>query len=91
MKTHGGRGGGVRDGKQATVSCERSTNRSCPHRLIARLVRRLDASFLPYTERLDLEAELIEVLRPSAHRAVSPFVIIVHEDACGDHDTSIPN
>ncbi len=62
-----------------------------PRRLIARLFRRLDASPLPYSERLELEAELFEFLRPRAAVRVPPFVLVVHEDARGDHDTSIPN
>ena len=58
-------------------------------RLIARLFRRLDASPLPYCERLDLEAELIELLRPGVTLRPSPFVLVVHADARGDHDTSV--
>jgi len=59
--------------------------------LIARLFRRLDASPLPYAERLDLEAELIDFLRPRLATHAAPFVLVVHEDACGDHDTSVPS
>ena len=62
-----------------------------PRRMIARLFRRLDASPLPYAERLDLEVELFEFLRPRSTVRVPPFVLVVDEDACGDHDTSIPN
>ena len=60
-------------------------------RLIARLFRRLDASPLPYAERLDLEAEVLGFLRSKSPMRAPPFVLVVHEDACGDHDTSIPN
>ena len=62
-----------------------------PRRLIDRLFRRLDASPLPYAERLDLEAELLDFLRPRSTTHAAPFVLVVHEDACGDHDTSIPS
>ena len=60
-------------------------------RMIARLFRLLDASPLPYADRLDLEAELIELLRPSSLLRPPPVVVVVHEDACGEHDTSIPS
>jgi len=59
--------------------------------MVARLFRRLDASPLPYAERLDLEAELLDFLRPRAATHATPFVLVVDEDASGDHDTSIPN
>jgi len=53
------------------------------------LFRLLEASPLPYAERLDLEAELIELLKPSSLMGPRPIVVVVHEDACGEHDTSV--
>ena len=37
-----------------------------------------------------LEAELLDFLRPRAATHATPFVLVVDEDASGDHDTSIP-
>lgn len=62
-----------------------------PRRMIARMFRRLDASTLPYAERLDLEAELPVLLRPTVAMRAPPFVLVIHEDARGENDTSIPN
>ena len=61
------------------------------NRLIARLLRRLNASPLPYAERLDLAVELTEFLRPTAVMRAAPVVVIVHADARGDNDTSVPD
>lgn len=62
-----------------------------PRRTIASLFRRLDASTLPYCERLDLEAEPLELLRPTVAMPARPFVLVVHADARGEHDTRVPN
>ena len=62
-----------------------------PRHLIARLMRRLSASPLPYAERCDLEAELNEHLTPTkVMRCALPLVLVVDEDARGDCDTSVP-
>jgi len=79
--------------KAGNRSAERPTERPC-----LATVAWLPACFGSSTprrsrthERLDLEAELIELLKPSSTMSPRPFVVVVHDDACGEHDTSIPN
>jgi hypothetical protein len=64
-----------------------------PRRLLVRLALRLAASPLPLLDevRLDLERELIDLMTPTSTVRVGPVVIVVHEDAHGDYDTTLPN
>lgn len=64
-----------------------------PRRLLVRLRRRLDASYLRVSDpvRLELERELLDLMTPTVAVRRRPVVVFIHDDAHGDHDTTLPN